>query len=203
MRNAGLGHQRESDPAGCEPAGPDTTESERADYRIGRQPTADSAATAEERLQKALSLAFAYLNRRDRTVGEVERHLERKGIRAEAREDSVRVLREDGYLDDGRYALMFVHDKRALDGWGSERIRRELNARGIERELIEAALARDELERGDGETELDRALAILRRHFPSPPQERRDRERALSMLLRKGFDSELALDALSAHARAA
>jgi regulatory protein len=203
VRNPGLGHLRESDPAGSEPAGLDTDGPEPDDNGIRHQPTADSASTAEERLQKALSLAFAYLNRRERTVGEVERHLERKGIGVEAREDSVRVLLEDGYLDDGRYALMFVHDKRALDGWGSERIRRELNARGIARELIEGALARDELERGGGETELDRALAILRRRFPSPPHERRDRERALGMLLRKGFDGELALDALSAHARAA
>ena len=203
MRNPGLGHLRESDPAGSEPAGLDTAGPEPDDNGIRHQPTADSASTAEERLQKVLSLAFAYLNRRERSVGEVERHLERNGIGVEAREDSVRVLLEDGYLDDGRYALMFVHDKRALDGWGSERIRRELNARGIARELIEGALARDELERGGGETELDRALAILRRSFPSPPHERRDRQRALGMLLRKGFDGELALDALSAHARAA
>jgi regulatory protein len=203
VRNPGLGHLRESDPAGSEQAGLDTDGPEPDDNGIRHQPTADSASTAEERLQKALSLAFAYLNRRERTVGEVERHLERKGIGVEAREDSVRVLLDDGYLDDGRYALMFVHDKRALDGWGSERIRRELNARGIARELIEGALAGDELERGGGETELDRALAILRRRFPSPPHERRDRERALGMLLRKGFDGELALDALSAHARAA
>jgi regulatory protein len=203
VRNAGLEHPSEFEPAGSEPAGADTAGSESADSRRGRPRTANSALPAEERLQKALSLAFAYLNPRERTVGEVERYLERKGIGTAAREDSVRVLLEDGYLDDRRYALMFVHDKRALDGWGSERIRRVLHARGIERDLVEGALARDELERGDGETELDRALAILRRRFPTPPQERRDRERALGMLLRKGFDSELALDALSAHAGAA
>jgi regulatory protein len=159
--------------------------------------------TAEERLQKALSLAFAYLNRRERTVGEVRAQLERKGISAESSEAALEVLLGDGYLDDGRYALMYVHDKRELDGWGSERIRRELSGRGIERELIEDALAQHEAERGNGETELDRALALLRRRFPSPPQERRDRDRALGMLIRKGFDGELALDALHAHARAA
>jgi regulatory protein len=98
---------------------------------------------------------------------------------------------------------MYVHDKRELDGWGSERIRRELSARGIDRDLIEDALAQHEAERGDGETELDRALALLRRRFPSPPTERRERDRALGMLIRKGFDGDLALDALNAHSRAA
>ncbi len=34
-----------------------------------------------------------------------------------------------------------------------------------------------------------------------PPRERRDRDRALGMLIRKGYDSELALDALAAHVR--
>ncbi|MGH2886826.1 MAG: hypothetical protein ACRDPA_29725, partial [Solirubrobacteraceae bacterium] len=59
---------------------------------------------------------------------------------------------------------------------------------------------------GDGagdeeETELDRALAVLRRRFPTPPADRRDRERAFGVLVRKGYESELALDALAAHVR--
>jgi regulatory protein len=160
-------------------------------------------ATAEERLQKALSLAFAYLNRRERTVGEVEAYLERKGISPETAAAALDALRNDGYVDNARYALMYVHDKRELDGWGSERIRRELSARGIDRNLIENALAEHEAERGGGQTELDRALALLRRRFPTPPRDRRDRDRALGMLIRKGFDGELALDALTAHARGA
>jgi SOS response regulatory protein OraA/RecX len=49
---------------------------------------------------------------------------------------------------------------------------------------------------------MERALEILRRRFPSPPRERRDRDRALAVLLRKGYEPELALDALTAHARA-
>jgi regulatory protein len=167
-----------------------------------RSAAAPVAASAEERLQKALALAFAYLNRRERTVGEMERYLERKGIGDETATAALRLLLQDRYLDDSRYALMYVHDKRELEGWGSDRIRRELSGRGLERELIDEALIRDEAERGDGETELDRALALLRRRFPSPPVQRRDRDRALGMLIRKGFDGDLAVDALSAHARA-
>jgi regulatory protein len=166
-------------------------------------PAAAAAASAEERLQKALALAFAYLNRRERTVGEMERYLERKGIGDETAAAALQLLLQDRYLDDSRYALMYVHDKRELDGWGSDRIRRELSSRGLERELIDEALIRDEAERGDGKTEFDRALALLRRRFPSPPVQRRDRDRALGMLIRKGFDGDLAADALSAHARAA
>jgi regulatory protein len=41
----------------------------------------------------------------------------------------------------------------------------------------------------------------LRRRFPEPPEDRRERNRALGMLMRKGYESELALDALAAYAR--
>lgn len=157
---------------------------------------------ADERLQRALELSFAYLNRRERTVGELRLHLERKGIADRSAETCVQRLLEDGYLDDGRFALMFVYDKRELEGWGTERIRRELAAKGLDRDLIEHALALDEAQRSDGESELDRALALLRRRFQSPPRDRRQRDRALGMLIRKGFDSELALDALAAYSRA-
>ena len=86
----------------------------------------------------------------------------------------------------------------ALEEWGTERIRDTLALRGIDRELIDAAVGAD----GDAGAEMDRALEILRLRFPSLPRERRDRDRALAVLLRKGYDTELALDALTAHARA-
>ena len=145
-----------------------------------------------------LELAYRYLNRRDRTEGEVRRHLAGKGVEPDAAEDAIATLRDQGYLDDARYARLFAEDKRTLEGWGSERIRDTLALRGIDRELIDAAVGADS---GAG-AEMNRALEILRRRFPSPPRERRDRDRALAVLLRKGYDTELALDALTAHARA-
>jgi regulatory protein len=170
-------------------------------------PGADGAVSEEERLQKALDLGYAYLNARDRTVSEVRRHLERRGVSEELADAAIQTLGRQGFLDDGRYAQLFVTDKRALEQWGSERIRRGLLSRGIERQLVEAALADtpDPAAGDDGEggplSELDRALSLLRRRFPDPPQDRRDRNRALGMLLRKGYESELALDALAAYAR--
>ncbi len=157
---------------------------------------------ADERVQRALQLGFAFLNRRERTIGEMRRHLEQKGIGAEAAGAAVCRLAETGYLDDSRFALLFVHDKRELEGWGSERIRNGLANRGIARDLVETALARHQSERAPGESELDRALALLRRRFPAPPRGRRERDRALGVLVRKGFESELALEALSTYARA-
>ena len=52
---------------------------------------------------------------------------------------------------------------------------------------------------GESESEKERALAVLRRRFPSPVGDRRERERALGILLRKGYDADLALDAIAVH----
>jgi hypothetical protein len=46
-------------------------------------------------------------------------------------------------------------------------------------------------------------VAILRRRFPVAMQARRDRDRALGVLLRKGYEEEVAIEALAIHAREA
>jgi regulatory protein len=160
----------------------------------------------DEKLQRALDFGYAYLNRRERTVSEVRAQLERKGVSPELIDPAVRTLAEQGFLDDERFARLFVSDKRELEQWGSERILRGLLARGIDRELAERAMALEAAAAdplGDEPSEFDRALELLRRRFPAPPRDRRARDRALGVLLRKGYESELALDALSAHVREA
>jgi regulatory protein len=146
---------------------------------------------------KALKLAYAYLNRRDRTVAELRAYLLKRELAAEHVEAAVSELVEFGYVDDVRYARLFAEDKRSLEDWGSDRIRRSLAERGVDRALIDAALAEADPEND----ELSRALALLHRRFPQPPADRRDRDRALGVLVRKGFDSDLAIDALSAYSR--
>jgi len=153
----------------------------------------------QERLQHALALAYRYLNRRERTTTEVRRHLERKAVDATSCDRALKVLTEEGSVDDARFARLFVQDKRELEEWGRERIRQGLLARGVDRELVEEALSEPApLEEA---TELDRAVALLGRRFQAPPRERRERDRALGLLIRKGYDPDLALDALVAYAR--
>jgi regulatory protein len=145
---------------------------------------------------RALSLAYAYLNRRERTTAELRAYLARKDLGEPAIDVALAELTELGYVDDARYARLFTQDKRTLEGWGGERIRRALRERGVERELVEHALSGDE-----AGGELARALELLRRRFPHPPADRRERDRALGMMIRKGYDGELALEALAAYAR--
>ncbi len=142
----------------------------------------------------ALERAYSYINRRERTEAELRAHLAQHEVTSTEAEAVMAELREHGYVDDARYARLFAQDRRELDGWGSERIRRALTQRGIDRELATEAASTEQ------DTELERALELLRRRFPAPPRERRERDRALGVLLRKGYGSELALDALASFA---
>jgi regulatory protein len=164
---------------------------------VGPDPD-DTTISPVDRGEHALGIAYAYLNRRDRTRAEVRRQLERAGIDGTTIDETVDTLTDQGYLNDVRFARLFAEDKRRLEEWGSERIERGLLVRGVDRDLV-----RDALAEMTAESELDVALSLLRRRFPSAPENRRDRDRALGVLLRKGYASELALDALAAHSREA
>ena len=93
-------------------------------------------------------------------------------------------------LDDARFAERFTEDRRSLSGWGPERIELELSRRGIPEELIEAALARR-----TREDELAAARGVLAERFTALHDDR-TRSRAWQLLVRRGFDAELAYDAL-------
>jgi regulatory protein len=101
-----------------------------------------------------------------------------------------------GYLDDARYAARFAEDRRSIDAWGGERIARHLLDAGVAREHVEAALRdREQAE------ELEAAVAVLRRRLPEPPSTDRARERALGLLVRRGYELELAYEAVRAFER--
>lgn len=156
-----------------------------------------TALDAERRLAHALEVAYRHLCRRDRTEAQLRRHLASRDVQARAIDEAVRTLARRGHLDDARYARVFAEDRRALDGWGPERIERALLAAGVDDELAVAAVGVR-----DAAGELDAALVLLRRRCRETPATDRERERALGLLVRKGYDLELAHDAVREFERA-
>ena len=163
------------------------------DFADERPP--ERALDPEVRLQHGRDIAWRALNRCDHTVAEIARALARKRVEPAVIDTVVGELCEQGYLDDERFAHRFAEDRRRLDHWGAERIERRLLALGVDRELIAAAVGCQ-----DSNGELEAALALLRRRFPDPPSTPRDCERALGFLVRKGYELELAHDAIRRHA---
>src|SRR3954453_18395539 len=143
--------------------------------------------TAFERGIKSISV-------RERTASEVAAFLRHRDYEPDVIDDVVGALHDEGLVDDAGYARRFAEDRRLLDQWGNERIARDLVRRGIERELIHQALAGH-----DRDDELAVAVELLDRRFPLPFEGDRDRDKAWRMLVRRGYDSELAYSAVRRH----
>jgi regulatory protein len=146
--------------------------------------------------ERALRFAYEALGRRERTVAELRTVLERKRVEPSTIDAVVDELQATSWLDDARYAQRFADDKRQLDRWGSERIARDLHRRGVAPDVVEAVVATQ----GRSE-ELATALLLLEQRLPTPPADDRERSRAWRLLIRRGYESELAYEAVRRHAR--
>lgn len=133
---------------------------------------------------------------RDRTVAELRTCLERKRVEPEAIDYAIEELSEAGCLDDARFARRFAEDKRTLERWGSERIENELRRRGVPPDLVDTVVSAQE--RGQ---ELRTAVELLSERMPVPPVGDRERDRAWRLLVRKGYEPELAYEAVRVHGR--
>lgn len=146
--------------------------------------------------RRALTLAWRALSRRDHTFAELRALLERRGVEPAAADAALAEIAGAGYLDDADFAHRFVEDRRRLDRWGKERIARALERRGIASELVREALA------GHGaEAELDAARALLAERVPAGAMDDRHRQRALGVLVRRGYAAEVAYEAVRRHER--
>lgn len=155
--------------------------------------TAGRAVDAElhERLTAAADAEAAFrtllrvLERRSFARADLARRLVRKGHPRPAVESAVERAAGLGLLDDAEFARNYVQT-RALRGRGPARLTRDLMAMGVERALIERAIAAEWPEGSDA-TGVPLALASKRAaqlgDLPRPVK----RRRVLAYLARRGF----------------
>ena len=143
-----------------------------------------------------MELTYRALGQRERTEYELRQFLSRRRVEPGAIDAAVAEVSALGLVDDAGYAARFAADRRRLDSWGSERIARDLARRGVEHELIEATLAAVA-----ADDELAAAVELLDRRFPMPLPDDRERDKAWRLLVRRGYEPELAYAAVRAHER--
>ena len=161
-----------------------------SERELGSVPEREAGGVSQREHERAIELAYRAVGYRERTVAELRSFLERKRVGPCAIEEAVSELHQAGFLDDARYARRFAEDKRELDGWGSKRIARDLHRRGVPPDLVEAAIA------GHGrESELSTALRLLEARL-RPPGDDRERARAWRLLVRRGYDADVAYEAV-------
>jgi regulatory protein len=137
-----------------------------------------------------LAQALQALAVKERSVAEMGDWLRERQVSEEDVEAVVSYLIEIGSLDDARFAARFAEDKRHLAGWGSERIRDALLARGVGAADVEGAVDAEE-----GADELERAVSALRDRGIDLADDR-ERGRAFGFLTRRGFTADAAYEAI-------
>jgi regulatory protein len=174
-------------------AGSGAQQLEDADPREWRAdaPSRRAALSPAEEFDDALARCYRHLGEREHSSAELKRRLERARLGGEAIDAAIATVTQQGHLDDARYARLLAEDRRDIDGWGVERIRARLEAAGIERELIDSVLAGH-----DTASELVAAGALLRRRCRAGLRDDRERQRAFAILIRAGYDSDVAYDAI-------
>jgi regulatory protein len=147
--------------------------------------------------EDAFERAVGALGQRERTTAELVAWLAERGYAPAEVEAAIERLIAIGELDDVRFARRYAEDKRELRGWGADRIREALASKGLDRGTIDAAVGGSST--GD---ELARAIALLERRG-EPAVDEASRSRALGFLARRGYQSELAYEAVRAFERRA
>lgn len=137
------------------------------------------SAPEEEQYQKAAECAANMLARRPLSAAMLEKKLLEKQFCTQAVDYAVERMRLLGAVNDAAFAELVVRSY-ARKGCGELRIRQELRVRGVPDELIAQALQ-------DFEPELDVMLALLDRRLHGDVSDRRDCEKAMAALQRRGF----------------
>jgi regulatory protein len=105
------------------------------------------------------------LMRRPHSVSEMKKLLERRATSKLLAQDVLARLRENGMIDDSRYAKQFTRQRTEIRRQGKFRITRDLRARGVPDSHIEAALAESddpEAERAAIRLRIQRKLKLTR-----------------------------------------
>lgn len=147
--------------------------------------------------EKAARLAaFDLLARKSWSGRELTRRLRRRGAPAEVAQAVVAELTARGYVDDQAFARWWAEARARGRRVGSRRLRQELVAKGIPREMIDAAIAAafEEVE------ESERALEAGRRRLPALLRGGTGRApaRLADYLLRRGYPASAVRQAVRA-----
>jgi regulatory protein len=132
--------------------------------------------------------AMDLLARREHSRRELYTKLRRR-FSEEAVSDAIERLSEEGLQSDQRFAESFSRE-RLYRAYGPRRIRAELQQRGVEEALIEAALAAVVREE-DVSWSAKAREALERRFGTAPAADIRERARRARYLNQRGFDSTI------------
>ena len=138
---------------------------------------------------RAMTEAHRLVDHRMRTRRELAVRLRSRGRPEDVVEEVLDRLENVGLIDDGRFARQWIEERLRSRPVGLSLLRRELRQKGIDAEVIEAALE----ESASGEGEAGRAYEALRRQTYRYARLDRDaaHRRMVAFLGRRGFGRDV------------
>jgi regulatory protein len=97
-------------------------------------------------------------------------------------------MKEEGYIDEERYARIFVRSKFHINKWGHSKIRYELKTRSIPETMIQKAM--EEIHEEDYMSTI-RELVLKKKSEINPEKNLNIREKIITFVTGKGFEFDL------------
>jgi len=149
--------------------------------------------TSESREEQARNLCLRLLTARARTRSELEGQLTKRGFPDEVSNRVLDRLAQVGLVDDADFAEQWVRSRRTNAGKGKRALGAELRTKGVDNDVITAALA--DIDAG---VERERAEQLvrdkLRRGKLGDDDDTKVARRLVGMLARRGYNQTMALD---------
>ncbi len=138
---------------------------------------------------KALNTAVRYLAPRARSVDEIKQYLARKNFDEACIDQAVQILIERHYLDDLKFARLFVDSRARHNPKSTFLLSRELKSKGISRDIIHKAL--------DGLDDQVLAMAAVNRKIKlwrNIPDREAVRKKCFNYLRYRGFAYHICME---------
>jgi regulatory protein len=148
--------------------------------------------TSEKREEQARALCLRLLTARARTRAELAGQLEKRGYPDDVSLKVLDRLAAVGLINDAGFAQQWVESRRANAGKGKRALAAELRTKGLDNEVIAAALNGI-----DASAEHDRAAKLVQsrlRRENLDGDESKVARRLVGMLARRGYNESMCLD---------
>jgi regulatory protein len=148
------------------------------------------------REEQARALCLRLLTARARTRAELAGQLTKRGYPEEVSTRVLDRLGHVGLVDDADFAEQWVHSRRLRAGKGKRALAAELRNKGVDSEVITAALA--DIDAGAERSRAEQLVRDkLRRERLTDDDDAKVMRRLVGMLARRGYSQSMALDVVT------
>jgi regulatory protein len=139
-------------------------------------------------LQENLNTLSRFCAYQERCTQDVLQKMSDLGISQEQRQDLLKKLKQENFLDDQRFATAFVRGKFKLNQWGKMKIKAGLYQKGIPAEILNKALKEIDLE---DYFQLAQSLAEKQLPKIKAKNDFEKKQKLHFFLSQRGFESEI------------